>query len=125
MHAKETDDLRPITCAHTIDNASHCVGLILPGIIEDPGSFAGRINSAIPLLGPDDKTRISFAILKSELVKISIADMTSINTSWDASASYLFGADLKGSFVIFCRFLMKFLEKSFGAFTPEPTAVPP
>ena len=108
-----------------MDKASHCVGLILPGIIEDPGSFAGSINSAIPLLGPDDKTRISFAILNNELVKISIDDMTSINTSWEASASYLFDADLKGSFVNFCKFLMNFFEKSLGAFTPEPTAVPP
>ena len=51
--------------------------------------------------------------------------MTSINTSWEASASYLFDADLKGSFVNFCKFLMNFFEKSLGAFTPEPTAVPP
>ena len=64
-----------------MDKASHCVGLILPGIIDEPGSLAGKISSAIPLLGPDARTLISFAILNKELVNISIPDITSIKTS--------------------------------------------
>jgi hypothetical protein len=28
--------------------ASHCVGLTLPGMIEEPGSFSGRISSPRP-----------------------------------------------------------------------------
>lgn len=43
--------------------ASTCVGLTLPGIIELPGSFAGITSSPIPQRGPDDRNRISFAIL--------------------------------------------------------------
>lgn len=29
------------TCAQTIVMASHCVGLTLPGMMEEPGSFSG------------------------------------------------------------------------------------
>jgi hypothetical protein len=42
----------PLTCTATIANASHCVGLTLPGMIELPGSFAGRVISPNPLRGP-------------------------------------------------------------------------
>ena len=40
-----TETSFPITCAQTIVNASHCVGLTFPGIIDDPGSFSGSDNS--------------------------------------------------------------------------------
>ena len=53
----------PIICEQTIVIASHCVGLTFPGIIEEPGSFAGNINSPIPDLGPEEEILISFAIL--------------------------------------------------------------
>ena len=76
-----TEFFRPITCVHTIDKASHCVGFIFPGMIEEPGSLAGRIISEIPLLGPDANTLISFAILNNVLVKTSTPDKTSMNTS--------------------------------------------
>ena len=94
-------------------------------MIDEPGSLAGRIISEIPLLGPDANTLISFAILNKALVKISTPDITSINTSWEASDSYLFGADLNGSPVSFFKYLINILEKFFGAFTPDQTAVPP
>lgn len=42
--------------------ASHCVGLTLPGMMLDPGSFSGKINYPRPLLGPLPKNLISFAI---------------------------------------------------------------
>ena len=42
----------PMTCAHTMVRASHCVGLTLPGMILLPGSFSGRFNSPRPHLGP-------------------------------------------------------------------------
>ena len=35
---------------------------VLPGIIEEPGSFSGKDNSPRPQRGPDAKNRISFAI---------------------------------------------------------------
>ena len=34
-----------MTFTHTIVTASDCVGLTLPGIIDEPGSLAGKINS--------------------------------------------------------------------------------
>jgi fumarate hydratase class II len=46
--------------------ASHCVGFTFPGIIEEPGSFSGRIISPIPLLGPEPSILISLAILFKE-----------------------------------------------------------
>ena len=46
-------------------NASHWVGLILPGMIELPGSFAGRVISPIPDLGPEAIILMSLAILFS------------------------------------------------------------
>jgi len=33
--------------------ASHCVGLTFPGMMDEPGSLAGRINSPNPLRGPE------------------------------------------------------------------------
>ncbi len=36
----------PITWTQTIVIASHCVGFTFPGMIEEPGSFAGRIELA-------------------------------------------------------------------------------
>ena len=48
-------------------NASHCVGLTFPGIMDEPGSFAGSIISPIPDLGPEPNQRMSFAILNKEL----------------------------------------------------------
>ena len=57
----------PITLLETIDTASHCVGFILPGIIELPGSFAGKIISENPALGPDDNNLKSFEILFNEM----------------------------------------------------------
>ena len=56
-----------MTCAHTIDKASHWVGFTLPGIIELPGSFAGIIISPIPDLGPLAINLMSLAILFNEL----------------------------------------------------------
>ena len=41
----ETATALPITCAQTIVRASDCVGLTLPGMMEEPGSLAGRTSS--------------------------------------------------------------------------------
>ena len=54
---------KQMTCAATMVKASHCVGLTLPGMIELPGSFSGRINSPRPQRGPEPRYRMSFAIL--------------------------------------------------------------
>ena len=47
----------------TIVRASHWVGLTLPGMIEEPGSFAGISNSADPARGRRTLRRMSLANL--------------------------------------------------------------
>ncbi|MBL3670548.1 inorganic phosphate transporter [Streptomyces sp. M2CJ-2] len=49
----------------TMTIASHWVGLTLPGMIEEPGSFAGRFSSARPQRGPEASRRMSSAIFIS------------------------------------------------------------
>ena len=53
----------PITFATIIVKLSHWVGLILPGMIDDPGSFEGKTNSPTPPLGPEPSNLTSLAIL--------------------------------------------------------------
>jgi len=50
--------------------ASIWVGFTFPGIIDDPGSLAGKISSPKPDLGPDAKNRISFIIFNNEIDKV-------------------------------------------------------
>ena len=52
-----------MTCTAIMVRASHWVGLTLPGMIDEPGSFAGIASSANPARGPQDNRRMSFAIL--------------------------------------------------------------
>merc|ERR1719211_467312 len=49
----------PITWAVTMVMASHWVGLTLPGMIEDPGSFSGKDSSPRPQRGPEPRKRMS------------------------------------------------------------------
>ena len=63
-------------------------------MIEDPGSFAGRIISPIPDLGPQPKYRISFAILKNEVATTLKARESSTMQFWATSASSLLMAVL-------------------------------
>ena len=39
----------PMTCTATIVTASHCVGLTLPGMMDEPGSLAGMAISPSPV----------------------------------------------------------------------------
>ena len=70
-------------------------------MIEDPGSFAGRIISPIPDLGPQPNHRISFAILNNEVATTLRAPDSSTMQSWPPSASNLLMAVLKFKPVIF------------------------
>ena len=63
----------PITCVQTMVIASHWVGLTLPGMIEEPGSLAGRLISPSPERGPDARKRMSLAILNSDAATVFIA----------------------------------------------------
>ena len=60
----------PNTAQHTMVIASHWVGLTLPGMIEEPGSFSGISSSAKPARGPHDKSRMSLPILYSETASV-------------------------------------------------------
>src|SRR5436190_2211267 len=50
----------PTTWKLTIAANSGITGLILPGMIEEPGCKLGRLISARPVFGPDDIMRTSF-----------------------------------------------------------------
>ena len=59
----------------TMVSASHCVGLILPGMIEEPGSFSGMRSSPIPARGPLANQRTSFAIFISAAASVRSAPL--------------------------------------------------
>src|ERR1700731_644478 len=52
----------PITWMQTITIASCWVGLTLPGMIDEPGSFSGKRSSPKPQRGPEASQRMSLAI---------------------------------------------------------------
>src|SRR6476659_8290663 len=90
----------PNTWQQTWVIASHWVGLTLPGMIDEPGSFSGSINSPRPERGPEPRRRMSLAILKSDAATVLMAPWLKTMASWAASASNLFGAEVKGRPVI-------------------------
>ena len=65
----------PITCTHTIVIASLWVGLTLPGMIDEPGSFSGRCSSPRPQRGPEPSQRMSLAIFISEQARVRRAPL--------------------------------------------------
>ena len=94
-------------------------------MIEDPGSFAGKDISPIPLLGPLANHLISLAILnKDPAITFNIPDSSTI-LSCPPKASNLFSAVLKGKPVNFEISFAIFSEKPSTEFIPVPTAVPP
>ncbi len=115
----------PKTWAQTIVSASDCVGLTLPGMIEEPGSFSGIRISARPERGPDASQRTSFAIFMRAAASVLMAPCAATIASCAASASNLLGADVKGIPVSFAISAATFSPKPAGAFRPVPTAVPP
>ncbi len=85
----------PMTCTATIVTASHCVGLTLPGMMDEPGSLAGMMSSPIPQRGPEASQRTSLAIFMRSAASALSAPWA--NTIWSllVSAWNLFGADRK------------------------------
>ena len=77
-------------------NASHCVGLTLPGMIELPGSFSGIVISPNPERGPLASQRTSLAILINAAASVFSAPCRLTSASAAAMASNLFGAVTKG-----------------------------
>src|SRR5262245_56912270 len=105
--------------------ASDWVGFTLPGIIDEPGSFAGNINSPKPQRGPDPSQRISLAIFINAQANVFKAPLANTNASCAASAANLFGAVTKGNCVI-SAILAATNSANLGCvLRPVPTAVPP
>ena len=84
-----------ITCMHTSRSASHCVGLTLPGMIDEPGSLAGMRSSPRPPRGPDASQRTSSACLASARRAAFSAPCSATSASSPASAANLLGAPVK------------------------------
>ena len=87
--------------------ASHWVGFTLPGMIDEPGSFSGKRSSPKPERGPEPSSRMSLAILNIEVATVLSAPWANTKASWEASASNLFSALTKGSFVSSAIFAAK------------------
>ena len=83
----------PRTWAASIVIASLCVGLTLPGMIDDPGSFSGIDSSPSPHRGPEASHRTSFATFMNVAASVFKAPWANKRASWpDKHASNLFGA---------------------------------
>lgn len=115
----------PITWIAIITIASHWVGLTFPGIIELPGSFAGKISSPKPQFGPLASHLMSLAIFISATAKPFSVEWTLTRASKESWAVNLFWAVTNGLFVSSTIFLATSKEKPFGALSPVSTAVPP
>ena len=115
----------PKTCAQTLVIASHWVGLTLPGMIEEPGSFSGSDSSPRPERGPEPSRRMSLAILNRLAATVLMAPWEKTMASWAASASNLLGAVVNFMPVSAAMRSATRSAKPTGALRPVPTAVPP
>ena len=94
--AAATIESSPITWRHTITIASCWVGLTLPGMIEEPGSFAGSMSSCRPARGPEASQRMSLAIFMRATATPRRPALTATIASSEPCAANLFGAVLSG-----------------------------
>jgi len=114
-----------MTWMATISMASAWVGLTLPGMIDDPGSFSGNSSSPRPVRGPDPSQRRSLAILNNvTAADFSPACARTIRSSV-ACAVNLLAAVTNGNPVIEAICAATSSPNPAGAFSPVPTAVPP
>ena len=81
----------PKTWAHSMVTASDCVGLTLPGMMEEPGSFSGMAISPRPLRGPEASQRTSLAIFIRLAASVLSAPWACTKPSHEASDSNLLG----------------------------------
>ena len=115
----------PSTWAQTISMASHWVGLTLPGMIELPGSFSGRISSPSPARGPEPSQRMSLAIFASGTASPRSPAEAAATASAPPSAANLFAAVTNGYPVAAAIRAATSTANPGGALSPVPTAVPP
>src|SRR4029079_7989087 len=106
-------------------SASHWVGLIFPGMIEEPGSFSGIRSSAKPARGPHAYQRTSLAIFMSAPARVRSDALTWTIASWADSGAHLVG-DHANALPVSSAILRAAVSPNRGcAFRPVPTAVPP
>ena len=60
----------PMTRKHTWFTTSGMTGFTLPGMIDEPGCFAGRLISRKPHRGPDDSSRRSLQTFESLIARL-------------------------------------------------------
>ncbi|MNC46677.1 hypothetical protein D3C75_957040 [compost metagenome] len=97
----------------------------MPGMIELPGSLAGRRTSASPARGPEPSRRKSLAIFIKATAKVFSAPARLVSGSWPARAANLFGAVTNGRPERAASSAAMASAKPCGALSPVPTAVPP
>ena len=74
---------------------SHWVGLTLPGMMDDPGSFSGMASSPYPDLGPEERNLTSLAIfMVTEARVLRVPLSSTMGENWD-KATRRSSADLK------------------------------
>ena len=125
LPANATQLSSPSTWMQTITMASHWVGFTLPGMIDEPGSLAGRISSLSPQRGPEASQRMSLAIFIS-----GTASPRSAGVARDHGVEAALGGELVGRGHERLAGQLGDLgrtsaPKPGGAFRPVPTAVPP
>src|SRR6266852_2739001 len=105
--------------------ASHSVGLTLPGMIDEPGSFSGSSSSPKPQRGPEASQRISLAIFISDTARPRKPAIAATIASSEPCAANLLGAVRNGRPVNSAILAAISWLKFGGALSPVPTAVPP
>lgn len=99
--------------------------MTFPGIIDEPGSFSGSINSPNPERGPLPKNLISLAILnKLQAIELRVP-WNSTKASFPYNASNLLGAVVNLYPVVSLTASATLTSNPSKVFKPVPTAVPP
>src|SRR5215510_9276871 len=106
-------------------SASHWVGLTLPGMIDEPGSFSGIASSANPARGPHDISRMSLAILYRDTASVRSVPDSWTSASWAPWTVNLLGAETNGRPVRRAISLAAASANPGAELIPVPTAVPP
>src|SRR5262245_51318170 len=70
----ETVRSLPITRQQTLLTTSGITGLTLPGMIDEPGCFGGRLISRNPQRGPEESSRKSLHTFESLIARLFMHD---------------------------------------------------
>src|SRR5262249_12032777 len=90
--ARATAVSLPTTWNETIAASSGITGLILPGMIEDPGCRPGRLISAKPVFGPEDSRRRSLERRMTSSARLRKDDDTIAMQAFDCMAQRMSAA---------------------------------